>query len=442
MTILDEIIAHKKAEISEKQKLFPISFIEKQKYFEMKTFSLKNELFKKDKVGIISEFKRKSPSKSEINRDAKIENVVKGYENAGASGISVLTDSDFFGGKNDDLITARELVNLPILRKDFIIDEYQVLEAKSIGADVILLIAAALNPSQLKQLALLAKSLKMEVLLEVHNKEELEISLNENIDIVGVNNRNLKTFEVNIENSLQLANAIPDDFLKISESGLEKPADLLRLKESGYNGFLIGETFMKEKDPGMTCADLISSLKEFCTLSGLNKITFRSATQADLPAIEKLAHKIWKGVYPAIISNSQIDYMLQKMYSLESLKKQISEKRHEFTLAFLSDEVLTKSDEKENLIGYLDTSTENGYDYFLHKLYVDTAFHGKGISTKLFDFVFSENEKTRSVRLQVNRQNKRAINFYNKLGFSIEYEKDFDIGEGFFMCDYVMVKIY
>lgn len=427
MTILDNIIAHKKTEVSARKKTLPISILEKQEHFHKKTFSLKKELLRKDRVGIISEFKRKSPSKSGINPDAIIENVVRGYENAGVSGISVLTDSDFFGGKTEDLMAARQLVNLPVLRKDFMVDEYQLIEAKAMGADVILLIAAALNPSLLKTLASLAKSLNLEVLLEVHNKEELENSLSDNIDIVGVNNRDLKTFEVSLENSIKLASFIPADFLKISESGIEKPGDIVQLKTSGYHGFLVGETFMKEKDPGKACADFIGAVNALGIPAVLN---FRKAVFSDLPAIEHLAHKIWKEVYPSIISNDQMEYMLKKMYSQESLKKQIAEQGHEYTLVF----------DMENLVGYLDAGTENGYDYFIYKLYIDAGFHGKGAGKKLYDNFFSEKKMLRSIRLQVNRTNKRAINFYHKLGFRVEYEKDFDIGNGFYMCDYVMLK--
>lgn len=427
MTILDKIIAYKKTEVSERKKLFPASVLERREMFGKKTFSLKKELLREDKVGIISEFKRKSPSKSGINPGAEIGTVVKGYEKAGVSGISVLTDLNFFGGRTEDLVAARQLVNLPVLRKDFMVDEYQLVEAKAMGADVILLIAAALNPSLVKRLASLAKSLNLEVLLEIHNKEELEGSLNENIDMVGVNNRNLKTFEVSIENSVKLASFIPGDFLKISESGLGNPGDIVQLKTSGYRGFLIGETFMKEKDPGKACEDFISAVAGYRTHS---ELTFRKAAFPDLPAIEHLAHKIWKEVYPGIISNEQVDFMLEKMYSQESLKEQIIGQKHEYTLVF----------NNEKLIGYLDVSTENGCDYFLHKLYVDTSFHGKEVGKKLYDSFFGEKKMLKSIRLQVNRKNKRAINFYHKLGFHQEYEKDFDIGNGFYMCDYVMLK--
>lgn len=261
MDILEKIIAHKKQEVAERKSLFPAKLLEQSTYYEGKPVSLKKYLLREDKSGIIAEFKRKSPSKGVINSHAKVERTTIGYMQAGASALSVLTDSEFFGGSSDDLKTARKFNFCPVLRKDFIIDEYQLIEAKSIGADAILLIAAALEPARLKELAAFAKGLELEVLMEVHGKEELDSHLNEHLDVVGVNNRNLKTFDVSVDTSRDLANAIPDQFVKISESGISNPETIVDLKSHGYKGFLIGETFMKTGRPELTAADFIEKVK-------------------------------------------------------------------------------------------------------------------------------------------------------------------------------------
>jgi indole-3-glycerol phosphate synthase len=260
MDILKEIIAHKQQEVEERKSLFPTKLLEQSLYFEGKSVSLKKYLLREDKTGIIAEFKRQSPSKGMINEHAKVEKTTIGYMQAGASALSVLTDKKFFGGSSDDLKIARQFNFCPVLRKDFVIDEYQITEAKSIGADAILLIAAALEPSKLKELAAFAKSLDLEVLMEVHNQEELEQNLNQHLDVVGVNNRNLKTFEVSIETSKSLASLIPDDFVKISESGISDPASIVELREHGFKGFLIGETFMKTARPELAAADFIDKV--------------------------------------------------------------------------------------------------------------------------------------------------------------------------------------
>ena len=262
MDILEKIIAHKREEVAERKSLFPSKLLEQSIYFEGQTVSLKKYLLREDKSGIIAEFKRQSPSKGVINPHAKVERTTIGYMQAGASALSVLTDKEFFGGSSQDLMTARKFNFCPVLRKDFILDEYQIIEAKSIGADAILLIAAALEPTQLKSLAAFARSLNMEVLMEVHSAEELGPNLNEHLDIVGVNNRNLKTFEVSIETSKALATQIPADFVKISESGISDPASIIELKEHGYQGFLIGETFMKTARPELTAAKFIDRLNK------------------------------------------------------------------------------------------------------------------------------------------------------------------------------------
>lgn len=261
MTILDQIIASKKKEIALKKSMVSVAQLESSDLFNQKTNSLSKSIVNSP-FGIISEHKRRSPSKATINNNFSVAEVVKGYENAGASGISVLTDMQYFGGTLEDLLLARASVQIPLLRKEFIVDEYQLLEAKAFGADAILLIAAVLSKQEIKRLSDFAQSLALEVLLEVHNQEELEKSIMPSLDIIGVNNRNLKTFEVSLQNSIDLANHIPNDFVRISESGITTTDDINLLKSYGFQGFLIGENFMKTDNPGKSLKDFINQLKE------------------------------------------------------------------------------------------------------------------------------------------------------------------------------------
>lgn len=260
MNILDQIIAHKKREIALRKSVVSANQLENSELFNSRTTSLSKSVLHSP-FGIIAEHKRRSPSKATINHHLSLEGVVKGYEDAGASGISVLTDSKFFGGSSDDLLMAKASVKTPVLRKEFIIDEYQILEAKAFGADAILLIASVLSPEELKALTAFAHSIALEVLLEVHNQEELNKSLASGADMIGVNNRNLKTFEVHLDTSLALANEIPNDFVKISESGLHTAEAIKLLKSAGFNGFLMGEAFMKTNNPGGELATIIEQLK-------------------------------------------------------------------------------------------------------------------------------------------------------------------------------------
>ena len=259
MNILDKIILDKKREVILKKSIIPVSQLENSVFFERQTISLSQKL-KASSTGIIAEHKRRSPSKSVINHNFTVEEVVKGYENAGACGISVLTDGKYFGGSLDDLLLARASVNIPLLRKEFIVDEYQILEAKAFGADLILLIAAVLTREEIKSLSEFAKKLGLEVLLEVHNQEELEKSIMPTLDMIGVNNRNLKTFEVSLDFSKQLAGQIPNDFVKVSESGISSIEAIAELRPYGYNGFLIGENFMKTDNAGQAATEFIKQL--------------------------------------------------------------------------------------------------------------------------------------------------------------------------------------
>lgn len=248
MTILEEITVHKRIEVDRQKNQVPFRKLEQSSYFERNALLMTESLADPSKSSIITEFKKKSPSRGMINEKAEPGIITKGYTHYGASGLSVLTDSNYFGGTNDDLIKAREENEIPILRKDFTIDEYQIVEAKAIGADAILLIAACLTKKDILQFARMARSLGLQVIMEIHNINELDM-VNDYIDIVGVNNRNLKTFDVDIHTSTELAKYIPAEFMKVSESGISKPENIKLLKDHGYNGFLIGENFMKEEDP-------------------------------------------------------------------------------------------------------------------------------------------------------------------------------------------------
>ncbi len=260
MDILEKIIAHKRNEVAEAKGLYPVKLLEQSIFFSSPTVSLKKYVQRDDKTGIIAEFKRKSPSKGVINAYASVERTSIGYMQAGASALSILTDKNFFGGSNDDLKTARKYNFCPILRKDFTIDEYQIIEAKSIGADAILLIAAVLSPAEIKKLVAFAHSLGLEVLLEVHDAAELKSNLDSGADLVGVNNRNLKTFEVSLEVSKTLADLIPDGVVGVSESGISTPANIIELRKYGYQGFLIGENFMRHSRPEEEAKNFTSEL--------------------------------------------------------------------------------------------------------------------------------------------------------------------------------------
>lgn len=261
MTILDEIVAYKKKEVAERSATHPIKLLEQSLYFNSDCVSLKKYILREDKSGIIAEFKRQSPSKGIINAYADVEKVTIGYMQAGASALSVLTDNNFFGGKNEDLITARKFNFCPILRKDFTVSEYQIIEAKSIGADAILLIAGVLTKEEISQFTTLAHSLGLEVLIEIHTEEELE-KFNSDISLVGINNRNLNTFEVDFENSIRLAQSLPSGVVKIAESGISNPQNIIELKQKGFDGFLVGENFMKTAEPEIAAKKFIKTIKE------------------------------------------------------------------------------------------------------------------------------------------------------------------------------------
>ena len=257
MNILDKILENKKQEIEKSKSKISLSQLKDSEFFGRPTFSLKETI--KTKSGIITEFKRQSPSKGIINDKVSPLEVVSQYEKFGAGAISILTDKDFFGGSFDDILSVRNHINIPILRKDFMIDEYQFYEAKSIGADVILLIASCLSPTQVSEFTELAHSLNLEVLLEIHSEDELK-HINKNVDFIGINNRNLKDFKVDLQHSVDLKNQLPKDIFTIAESGIYTEEDFKFLKEKGFDGFLMGEYFMKNENPGQKFEEFLSHL--------------------------------------------------------------------------------------------------------------------------------------------------------------------------------------
>lgn len=245
--ILEKIVANKFGEIATRKQSITIADLEAMPLFEKKVPSLKSSILDQSKTAIIAEFKRQSPSKGIINGNAKVQEVTAAYSQFGASGISVLTDESFFGGTLADLSVAVQNP-IPVLRKEFIIDEFQIIEAKAYGASVILLIASCLTTTDTKNLARTAKALGMEVLLELHDETEME-HICDDVDLVGINNRSLKSFEVNIDHSLHLKNKLPKDKLSIAESGIYDLETFKLLKQEGFDGFLMGEYFMKQENP-------------------------------------------------------------------------------------------------------------------------------------------------------------------------------------------------
>ena len=260
MNILDKIVAHKKIEIAQAKENKTAKALEQNDFFKRNTISITKSILAENSTGIIAEFKRKSPSKGIINDKFSSVEIVKQYENAGVAGSSVLTDELFFGGNHQDLISVRTEVSIPLLRKDFMIDEYQFIEAKAIGADVVLLIASILTPKEVKDFTDLAKSLDLEVLLELHDEIELH-HVYHKVDMVGINNRNLKTFEVDIEQSIRMAEKLGNGFVKVAESGISSVEALIHFRNNGFQGFLIGENFMKTENPGIACEQFIETLR-------------------------------------------------------------------------------------------------------------------------------------------------------------------------------------
>lgn len=262
---MEEIIAHKRVELEQQKQMFRPEHLEARLAELIETGELPEahsmrQSLSQSATGIIAEFKRRSPSKGWIKQDADSSVIPPSYQQAGASALSILTDEEYFGGSLKDIRHARPKTHLPILRKDFVVDRYQLLQAKTVEADTVLLIAAALTPQLCRALAKEAHELKMEVLLEIHAEHEMEF-VNEYIDMVGVNNRNLGTFHTDVENSFRLAEKLPKEFLLVSESGISSPDTVKQLREAGFRGFLIGETFMRTENPAATLAEFIKAVQ-------------------------------------------------------------------------------------------------------------------------------------------------------------------------------------
>ena len=259
--ILEEIVAWKRIEVEEQKKVLPPRQLYAKVEDLMTSLSRRSmrQSLADSPYGIIAEFKRKSPSKGWIHPDIEPEDVVPLYASNGASALSILTDEKYFGGQAAFIERMRPLTDTPILRKDFIIDEYQIFQARLIGADAILLIAADLSREACKSMTAVAHELGLEVLLEMHSEEELAYA-ELDADMIGINNRNLGTFHTNVENSFRLAELLPKDKLKVSESGISNPDTIRQLRQAGFQGFLIGETFMKEKDPGLALKNFIEAI--------------------------------------------------------------------------------------------------------------------------------------------------------------------------------------
>ncbi len=261
MSILDLIVSHKYGEVEQLKSIYPPSVLEKSPYFNCEVVSLKDSLLRKDHDGIIAEFKRRSPSKGILNNSALPGVVCSEYVEAGCSAVSILTDSEYFGGSSADISEVRKRVGCPILRKDFIVDEYQIIEAKSIGADAILLIAELHSAEKLETFHRFAYSLGLEVLVEFHNVMNLS-KLPSDAQIIGINSRNLESFEVDLDHLSGLIHLLPGNILKVAESGIKTDSDYITLKNAGFDAFLIGELFMRNDSPGIACRNFISQIRK------------------------------------------------------------------------------------------------------------------------------------------------------------------------------------
>jgi indole-3-glycerol phosphate synthase len=272
MNILERIVAYKRNEVETQKSLVPFGELEKSTLFQRQPVSLKTSLLREDLPGIIAEFKRKSPSKGVMNRNCSPVAVCSNYIRSGCSAVSVLTDSKFFGGSTDDLTVIRANIESPILRKDFIVDEYQIIEARSIGADAILLIIGLHSADKLEQLFRFARSLSLEVLVEVHDEKDISY-IPDDARLIGINSRNLASLRVEPENHTRLIDLLPRDVVRVAESGIKTVSDFLNLRQKGFDAFLIGELFMNTPDPGISCNNFLSQIKKIRSVTAItNKI--------------------------------------------------------------------------------------------------------------------------------------------------------------------------
>jgi indole-3-glycerol phosphate synthase len=258
LTVLEQIIARKRAELLAQRTLVKPEMLKVRERPARRPF---RSALKAKSPAIISEIKKASPSAGVITEKFEPAAIAERYESAGAAALSVLTDQQFFQGSLEYLAAARNATNLPVLRKDFTLDRYHLLEAAAWGADAVLLIVAALSDEKLRELVAQSEELNLEVLVEVHNEAELERALSAEANWIGVNNRNLKTLEVSLETSLLLAELIPSDVFWISESGIRSPEEIRQLMDAGCDGFLVGESLMKKDDPGQALSELIQGAR-------------------------------------------------------------------------------------------------------------------------------------------------------------------------------------
>ncbi len=258
-TILDTIVKRKHDEVSQRAARIPLPEIQARALDATRPRGFLGALKHRVRSGepaVIAEIKKASPSRGLIREDLDPKAIALSYQNAGATCLSVLTDVDFFQGSDDDLIAARESVRIPVLRKDFIVDPYQVFETRAIGADCLLLIVSTLEAEVLLELASLAVQLDLDVLAEVHDEQELATALALDVALIGVNNRNLKTFETSLDTTFNLLASIPEDRLVVTESGISSRQDVARMRDRGVNAFLVGEAFMRATDPGAALKEL------------------------------------------------------------------------------------------------------------------------------------------------------------------------------------------
>lgn len=262
MDILETIVAQKRSDLAQLHKEKDASLCERQAYESQRPVLSMRQSLNSSPAGIIAEFKRRSPSKGWIHADARPADVIPFYAQAGASALSILTEQHYFGGEPDYLIQGREMApRTPILRKDFIVENSQIHYARCIGADAVLLIAACLSRTECAALAREAHAVGLEVLLEIHDERELEYVEDTHPDMVGVNNRHLGTFHTDVETSFRMARLLPQDYLFVSESGISSPSTVAQLRQAGYRGFLIGETFMREADPGKALSRFVTEIQ-------------------------------------------------------------------------------------------------------------------------------------------------------------------------------------
>lgn len=270
MSILKEIVANKQQEVSQRKRAVSLLELESMPNFTKECLSFKEHLLNPEKLGIIAEFKRRSPSKGIINAKAEAKNVTSGYQAGGASALSVLTETSYFDGSDIDLTEAKSVTSIPIIRKDFVVDIFQIAESKALGADAILLIAEVLEKEQLSEYLAYAHEIGLQALIEVHGESDL-IKLPSAAQIIGVNSRNLNTFDVNLNHSAHMLSLLPQAVVKVAESGITSVEDYLTLKQIGFDAFLIGEFFMRNQNPGKACLNFTNAIKGEITAAKGNR---------------------------------------------------------------------------------------------------------------------------------------------------------------------------